>query len=65
MKTYKTKITVLWENDTLQDKTFDNDIKCIEWLRKNHEKILQINGYSTFGKQLDHWSLMFLINSIN
>ena len=44
-----------------QVKRFKDDMSCMEWVRKNHEKIISINGNLTYGQQVGHFDLMRLI----
>ena len=55
-------IDVLFGNNFIvaewQKKSFDNEIKAIEWIRKNHSKIWTINDYQTFGLNISHFEIM-------
>lgn len=55
-------IVVEWGTDYFnydrQTKNFQDEMKAIEWCRRNHDKIQCINGTRTFGKLLSHFAIM-------
>lgn len=45
-----------------QKKTFNDETSCIEWCRKNSEKIGCINDYRTGFQPISHFEIMDAIN---
>ena len=45
-----------------QDKSFKDEIKAIEWCRKNYSKIGCINDYRTGFQPISHFEIMDAIN---
>lgn len=45
-----------------QNKTFNDETSCIEWCRKNSEKIGCINDYRTGFQPISHFEIMDAIN---
>jgi hypothetical protein len=41
-----------------QEKTFKDEMTCIEWCRRNHSKIGAINEYRTFGEPVFLFEIM-------
>ena len=55
-------VKIAWKTiDNVQDKSFKDEISCIEWCRKNHENIMSINGHYTFGELLSHFDIMDIL----
>lgn len=55
------KITVLFGdflNTTYQEKTFKDEEACIEWCRRNHQKIGCINDYRTGFRPVSHFEII-------
>ena len=48
-----------------QKKVFKDEITCIEWVRKNCDKITSINGYLTYKQILTHFDIIGLIRKEN
>lgn len=49
---------------SIQEKSFVDEIKCIEWCRRNHEKIGCINNYRTSGRHVSHFEIMDAIRGV-
>ena len=61
------KIKVLYGslfNTEWQDKSFKDEMSCIEWCRKNAAKIVCINDYRTFNQPISHFEIMNAIRGI-
>lgn len=59
------KIKVLYGelfNSEWQKKTFNDEISCIEWCRRNSKKIGCINDYRTGFQSISHFEIMDAIN---
>lgn len=52
----------LMQQSEWQEKTFKDEMSCIEWCRRNHSKIGAINDYRTFGEFVSHFDIMDAIN---
>lgn len=48
-----------------QEKSFADEMKVIEWCRKNASKIGCINDYRTFGEKVSHFEIMDAIRGIS
>ena len=51
-------------NTEWQDKTFKDETSCIEWCRRNSNKIGCINDYRTGFKPIGHFEIMDAIRGI-
>lgn len=49
-------------NTEWQDKSFKDEMSCIEWCRRNYAKIFCINDYRTFYEPIPHFAIMDAIN---
>lgn len=57
------QIEISWKDlYNFQTKTFEDNMACIAWCRKNYEKIMSINDVLTLGNQLSHFDIMDCIN---
>ena len=51
-------------NCTWQDKTFKDETACIEWCRRNYQKIGCINDYRTGFKPISHFEIIDAIKGV-
>lgn len=48
---------LLGDNIKTEEKTFPDEVKFMEWARRNHKRIAHINYRYTFGRELSHFDL--------
>lgn len=58
-------IEIAWETlSNIQTKKFKDETAAIEWIRKNCEKIVSINGIATYGVELTHFEIVDCLHGI-
>lgn len=63
MKKFKIKV-VFTSSPEIQLKSFKDATSAMEWCRRNHEQIMEINGCVTNGKLVNHYQLNDIFNNL-
>lgn len=53
-----------WFNTTWQNKSFKDEMACIEWCRRNYAKIGCINDYRTCFEPISHFDVMNALRGV-